>query len=629
MAIFNLPVMTLSDRTAPVISGTSVGNPIALDENVATSSLVATVTDDGTAVSFAIVSGNTNGDFAIANNGDITVVNSPDYETTTAYSLGITATDSLGNTSAPFTLTININDLDDAAPIVSLTSQTLNGIDEDNNGQLIASFSVTDNGVPVTSGVTLAGSPSATNFDLNYISGSQWDLVSASSGRLGGGVPTNQTFTFTVTYTDAAGNPGSAQCNLVVNDVDAPILSAAEITQNVSERPTSNITLVEFGATARDGSNVSQNLTFSVSPSGSGFNSTYNSSTGKMEVFAQSGSTLGGGVDRDTTFTITATGSVAGSSSSISRSITVEDKSTITGGVQIGGPTASQLVTFESSGMAPYWDAMTVAGGLLLLFELNQFVNGASETTYVLQVSLSGGYFNRGGSPEVLTMPNISSGLGSANSHRKISHVWSNNSYIYGLSWTGPHNGYMAPCLWRAGSSQTGNWTLLGQVSNWTDNADTTNADYSFSVGSAAYVYDRSVNSEARYIKITGWGPNSAGSVAATDLPINGLNSAALGQGVAVCDGPSPTLLIAGDRSDYVDIVEYSSGNTKVGDHVTTDDWDNLEDQISGGVPAFNPGPSDALVGSGNYMYLFNGSPLHPNDFMLYRFDVSNAAGPE
>lgn len=626
MAIFNLPVMTLSDRTAPVISGTSVGNPIALDENVATSSLVATVTDDGTAVSFAIVSGDPNSDFHIANNGDITVFNSPDYEATPSYSLGITATDSLGNTSAPFTVTININDLDDVAPIVSLTSQTLNGIDEDNNGQLIASFSVTDNGVPVTSGVTLTGSPSATNFDLNYISGSQWDLVSASSGRLGGGVPTNQTFTFTVTYTDAAGNPGSAQCILVVNDVDAPILSATEITQNVSEKPTSNITLVEFGATARDGSNVSQNLTFSVSPSGSGFSSTYNSSTGKMEVFAQSGSTLGGGVDRNTTFTITATGSVAGSSSSISRSITVEDKSTITGGVQIGGPTASQLATFENTNMSQYWDAMTVAGSTLLLFDFDNYANGAWETTYVLQVALSSGQFRRGGSPEVLTMPSIASGqLGSLSSHRSIEHVWSNSTYIYGLSDNDNNN---SPCLWRAGSSQTGTWTLLGQVSNWTDDAGFNDGDQSFSVGNAAYVFQREVNGEARYIKITGWGPNSAGSVAATDLPINGLDEDALGNGVAVCDGPSPTLLIAGDRYPHVDIVEHSSGNTKVGDHVTTDDWDNLEDQISGGA-SLRIGSGDALVGSGNYMYVFNESHLHPNDYMLYRFDVSNAAGPE
>ena len=119
MAVFNLPVLILSDRTAPVISGTSVGNPLSIDENIAASSLVATMTDDGTAVSYAIVSGNTNGDFAIANNGDITVVNSPDYETTSSYSLGITATDSLGNTSAPFTVTININDLDEIPPVGS------------------------------------------------------------------------------------------------------------------------------------------------------------------------------------------------------------------------------------------------------------------------------------------------------------------------------------------------------------------------------------------------------------------------------------------------------------------------------------------------------------------------------
>ena len=227
MAIFNLPVMTLSDRTAPVISGTSVGNPIALDENVATSSLVATVTDDGTAVSFAIVSGNTNGDFHIANNGDITVVNSPDYETTTAYSLGITATDRLGNTSAPFTLTINITDIDEDAPIVTLVSQPYVAVFETENNLTIASFTASDAGSDVTSTLTLAsGTPNATNFSLSYNNATQqMDLVTSASGQLGGGVTANQTFTFTISATDSLGNTGSTTCNLLVKNAELPTVT--------------------------------------------------------------------------------------------------------------------------------------------------------------------------------------------------------------------------------------------------------------------------------------------------------------------------------------------------------------------------------------------------------------------
>ena len=227
MAVFNLPVLILSDRTAPVISGTSVGNPLSIDENIAASSLVATMTDDGTAVSYAIVSGNTNGDFAIANNGDITVVNSPDYETTSSYSLGITATDSLGNTSAPFTVTININDLDEIPPVVTLVSQPYVAVYETENNLTIASFTASDAGADVTNTLVLAsGTPNTTNFSLSYnTSTQQMDLVTSASGLLGGGVTADQTFTFTISATDALGNTGSTTCNLVVKNAELPTVT--------------------------------------------------------------------------------------------------------------------------------------------------------------------------------------------------------------------------------------------------------------------------------------------------------------------------------------------------------------------------------------------------------------------
>ena len=239
MAVFNLPVLILSDRTAPVISGTSVGNPLSIDENVATSSLVATMTDDGTAVSYAIVPGsNTNGDFAIANNGDITVVNPPNYEATPSYNLEITATDALGNTSAPFTVTININDLDEIPPVVTVVSQTYNAVFETDNNLTIASFTATDtdNGSDVTSSLTLSGTPNATNFALSYNSSTQqMDLVTASSGLLGGGVTADQTFTLTVSATDAAGNTGSQPITLVVKNAEVPTITSGATSITVQE----------------------------------------------------------------------------------------------------------------------------------------------------------------------------------------------------------------------------------------------------------------------------------------------------------------------------------------------------------------------------------------------------------
>lgn len=249
MAVFNLPILILSDRTPTAITGTTVGTTIAIDENIATGSLVATMTHDGTAASFAIASGNTNGDFAIANNGDITVANSPDYETTSSYALGITATDALGNTSAPFTVTININDLDEIPPVVTLVSQTYNAVFENDNNLTIASFTATDAGNDVTSSLTLSGTPNATNFALSYNSSTQqMDLVTASSGLLGGGVTADQTFTLTASATDASGNTGSQSITLVVKNAEVPTITSGSASFSIIENTSTSTVLQTYGA---------------------------------------------------------------------------------------------------------------------------------------------------------------------------------------------------------------------------------------------------------------------------------------------------------------------------------------------------------------------------------------------
>ena len=92
----------------------------------------------------------------------------------------------------------------------------------------IASFTATDNGNDVTSSLTLSGTPNATNFALSYNSSTQqMDLVTASSGLLGGGVTADQTFTFTASVTDAAGNTGSQQITLVVKNAELPTISGS------------------------------------------------------------------------------------------------------------------------------------------------------------------------------------------------------------------------------------------------------------------------------------------------------------------------------------------------------------------------------------------------------------------
>ena len=364
MAIFNLALTHLSDRTPPEITS-SVGATTSIDENVGTGSLVATVTADATAASMVLTSGNSAGNFSYDTaTGDLTVSSSAnlDYETTAnTYALVFTATDALGNAST-FTLTVNINDVDELAPVVTKTQSFFASIDEDNNNQIIAEFTITDNGVPVTSGATMSATPNSTNFGFFYnATAGVWRLRSTSSGRLGGGVTSDQTFVFTISYTDNVNLTGSATHTLTVLDVDAPTLTKDSLQTTISELPPSNTDIVRFKAIAADGSNVSSNLSISISPNGTGFSERMNNANTKNIIRADGGATLGGGsVTADTPFTITATGTGSdGSVDTLSHAITVTNAEAPT----ISGPNSisrnentsntTTIGTYSATGTSP------------------------------------------------------------------------------------------------------------------------------------------------------------------------------------------------------------------------------------------------------------------------------------
>ena len=96
-----------------VVEGTIVGTAQATDINVGTTFSDWTITAGNDANNFLIDSGT----------GTITVGNSPslDFETTPSYTLTLTVSDGMA-TSSPETVTISINDIDEIAPTVSISS---------------------------------------------------------------------------------------------------------------------------------------------------------------------------------------------------------------------------------------------------------------------------------------------------------------------------------------------------------------------------------------------------------------------------------------------------------------------------------------------------------------------------
>ncbi len=130
----NPATFTIAENTA---NNTQVGLVSASDEDAS----------DISNLTFAILSGNGGGAFAIANdgsnNGRITVANSTllDYETKTSYTLNVIVTDTMGvdNTA---TVTINLTNVYDVAPNVS--NATLFVAEGSANGVVVGTVSATD-----------------------------------------------------------------------------------------------------------------------------------------------------------------------------------------------------------------------------------------------------------------------------------------------------------------------------------------------------------------------------------------------------------------------------------------------------------------------------------------------------
>ena len=196
------------------------GSTIAEDSAAGTVVGQASYTDqDGTEpVTYSITGGNEQGFFAIdENTGQVTLTDAGvagiDYETATSHTLQIITTDR-DFSSTPVDLEINLSDVNDEAPNVSVSSSPVNenspegtvigqvsGVDPDTTGESVtyAISSGNDNGYfaidPVTGEVFLTATGAA-NFDFET-AGSHTIYVTASDGT-----NTSSPLSFTIQLTD-------------------------------------------------------------------------------------------------------------------------------------------------------------------------------------------------------------------------------------------------------------------------------------------------------------------------------------------------------------------------------------------------------------------------------------------
>ena len=243
------------DEVAPTI--TSSDTAVALDENSPADSVVytATSTDDGDistgATTYSLGAGS---DQAITINdqtGEVTLTGVADFEQQDSYSFVVEAMDAAGNKSMK-TVTLEINNLDEVAPVITSGDQ-ITAIDENTaSGQVIYTATATDLG-DVSDGVTFSlaeGANAALSIDA------ETGVVTLNESP---DFETTSSYEFTVVATDGAGNKVDKTLTLVINDLDeGPPVFTSATTASVDENVAAGSAV--YTAAATDGSPITFSL---------------------------------------------------------------------------------------------------------------------------------------------------------------------------------------------------------------------------------------------------------------------------------------------------------------------------------------------------------------------------------
>ena len=108
------------DEVPPLITSGATGTSLA--ENTGAGQTVYTIaaSDANGVVNYAI--GGTDAASLTLTGNVVSLIADPDYETKNSYSFTVTASDEVGNTSDPTTVTFSITDVDEVAPVITVTS---------------------------------------------------------------------------------------------------------------------------------------------------------------------------------------------------------------------------------------------------------------------------------------------------------------------------------------------------------------------------------------------------------------------------------------------------------------------------------------------------------------------------
>ena len=197
--------------------------------------------------------------------GAVTLADNPDYEAQSQYSFAVIATDAAGNDSVAHAVTVEITNVDDAAPTIT-SADTAVAVDENSGAGQVVYTATADDSADTSDGVTFSLANEALGFSIDADSGEV-----TTNADFAADFEDAQSQTFTIVATDAAGNSAQQQVNLAINNLDevAATITSGDTAVAVDEN--SGAGQVIYTATATDDADISQGVTFSLADETLGF----------------------------------------------------------------------------------------------------------------------------------------------------------------------------------------------------------------------------------------------------------------------------------------------------------------------------------------------------------------------
>jgi hypothetical protein len=199
--------------------------------------------------------------------GAVTLTNNPDYETQSQYSFAVIASDAAGNESEAQSVTLSINDLDDAAPTIT-SGDTATAVNENSGAdQVVYTATASDTDFNGLEDITFSLADNSLGFSIDADTG-----VVTTNADFAADYENTQSQSFTVVATDAAGNASEQVVNVAINNLDevAPSITSGDTGTAVNEN--SGADQVVYTATASDTDfNGLEDITFSLADNSLGF----------------------------------------------------------------------------------------------------------------------------------------------------------------------------------------------------------------------------------------------------------------------------------------------------------------------------------------------------------------------